>query len=134
MEIETYSKQVAGRSIKQAPPRNIGRDLFERKRLSPEERRAAGKALRDKVPRESHSKWKERPDRPDPIDILIASNKGRIPELVPIRHGRMLSSPFAFLRGAAAGMASPLSPLPNATSSSTSTTSTRPCQRPGSGT
>ena len=53
MEIETYSKQVAGRSIKLALPRNIGRDLFERKRLSPEERRAAGKALRDKVPRES---------------------------------------------------------------------------------
>jgi uncharacterized protein (DUF2252 family) len=88
------------------------RDFFEGKRLLPQERRAAGKALRDKVPRESHGEWKERPDRPDPIDILIASNKGRILELVPIRHGRMLTSPFAYLRGAAAGMAADLYTTP----------------------
>ena len=93
-------------------PRKMGRDLFEGKLVSAEKRLAAGKALRDKVPRESHGEWKERSDRPDPIDILIASNKGRIPELVPIRHGRMLTSPFAYLRGAAAGMASDLSTTP----------------------
>ena len=105
-------KQVAARPIKLTRRRKMGRDLFEGKLLSAEKRRAAGKALRDKVPRESHSEWKEQPDRPDPIDILIASDKGRIPELVPIRHGRMLTSPFAFLRGAAAGMASDLSTTP----------------------
>jgi len=88
------------------------RDFFEGKQLLPEQRRAAGKALRDKVPRESHGEWKERAGRPDPIDILIASNKGRIPELLPIRHGRMLTSPFAYLRGAAAGMAADLSTTP----------------------
>jgi len=55
-QVETNGRQVAARPIKPAPPRKMGRDLFERKRLSPEERRAAGKALRDKVPRESHGK------------------------------------------------------------------------------
>jgi uncharacterized protein (DUF2252 family) len=51
--------------------------------------------------------------RPDPIELLIASNEGRLPELVPIRHGRMLTSPFAFMRGAAAVMASDLSRTPS---------------------
>ncbi len=111
-QLETNGRPVAGSQIKSARARKLGEDFFERKRLSPQERRAAGKALREKVPRESHGKWKERRDRPDPIDILIASNKGRIPELVPIRHGRMLTSPFAFLRGAAAGMAADLSTTP----------------------
>ena len=111
-QIETNGKRVAARAIKRTNPREMGRDLFEGKLRSTEERRAAGKALRERVPRESHGKWKERPDRPDPIEILIASDVGRIPELVPIRHGRMLTSPFAFLRGAAAGMASDLSTTP----------------------
>ncbi len=79
---------------------------------SPEERRAAGRVLRDKVPRESHAEWKESARRPDPIDILIASNRGRMPQLVPIRHSRMLTSPFAFLRGSAAVMAADLSRTP----------------------
>jgi uncharacterized protein (DUF2252 family) len=111
-EIETDGREAPVRPIKPARPRKTERDLFGGKRLSAEERRAAGKALRDKVPRESHGEWKERPDRPDPIEILIASDKGRIPELVPIRHGRMLTSPFAYLRGAAAGMAADLSTTP----------------------
>ena len=105
-------RQLAARQIKLMRRRRMGRDLFEVKPLSAEKRRAAGKALRDKVPRESHGEWIEQSDRPDPIEILIASDKGRIPELVPIRHGRMLTSPFAFLRGAAAGMASDLSTTP----------------------
>src|SRR5271169_2082258 len=111
-QIETNGKPRAGATVKLARPLRMERDLFELRQLSQKERRAAGKALRDKVPRESHSEWKKQPDRPDPIDILVASNKGRIAELVPIRHGRMLSSPFAFLRGAAAGMASDLSTTP----------------------
>jgi len=79
---------------------------------SPEQRRATGKALREKVPLERHAEWKESAGRRDPITILIESNKGRVPELVPIRHARMLTSPFAFLRGSAAVMASDLSTTP----------------------
>jgi hypothetical protein len=61
--------------------------------------------LRDKTPRENHGEWKETERRLDPVDILIASNRGQMQDLVPIRHARMLTSPFAFLRASAAGMA-----------------------------
>lgn len=77
------------------------------------ERLAAGKALRDNVLRASHAEWKPAKNRRDPIDILEASNKDRVPELVPIRYGRMLASPFTFLRGAAGLMAYDLSTTPN---------------------
>ena len=63
---------------------------------SAEERRAQGKALRKPVPREEHGGWKPPKGRADPIERLIKSNEGRLPELVPIRFGRMLQSPFAF--------------------------------------
>jgi len=97
----------------QKPQTNTAKSYFEVKSPSADERRAAGKALRDKVPRESHAQWKGSARRPDPIEILIASNKGRLPELVPIRHARMLTSPFALLRGSAAVMASDLSRTPS---------------------
>jgi hypothetical protein len=64
--------------------------------VSPDDRAAAGKALRDKLAREDHGRWKPSKDRPNPIDILHRSNAGRVKELVPIRYGRMLQSPFAF--------------------------------------
>jgi len=73
---------------------------------------AAGKELRTKVPRSIHAGWKAPADRRDPIDILEDSNKDRVPELVPIRYGRMLRSPFAFLRGSAGLMAYDLSTTP----------------------
>lgn len=73
----------------------------------------AGRALRDKVPRKSHGEWKAPGNRPDPIDLLIDSSRGRLAELLPIRYGRMVKSPFAFLRGAAAVMASDLSHTPS---------------------
>lgn len=76
--------------------------------LSPDQLRAQGKALRDKVPRSTHAGWTSPADRHDPIDILIESNRGRVPELIPIRFGRMLESPFAFFRGSAAIMAADL--------------------------
>ena len=63
---------------------------------------AIGKSLREKCPRESHADWQPATDRPDPIMLMEESNKGRIPELIPIRHGRMLKSPFTFYRGAGA--------------------------------
>jgi uncharacterized protein (DUF2252 family) len=64
------------------------------------------------VPREVHAGWNKKSRRKDPVEILIESNKNRLPDLVPIRHGRMLTSPFAFLRGSAAVMASDLSQTP----------------------
>ena len=73
--------------------------------LSADERRAAGKALRDVAPRAAQGGWRPAKDRRDPIEILHESNKGRIPALVRIRFGRMAQSPFAFYRGSAAVMA-----------------------------
>jgi len=79
--------------------------------LSREERIAAGKALRESLPRERHASW-NRGGRRDPIAVLRASNRDRLPELVPIRYGRMLRSPFTFLRGSAGLMASDLASAP----------------------
>ena len=75
---------------------------------SPDERRAEGKALREVSPREDHGRWKAPKKRRDPVDILNASNEGRLPTLIPIRFGRMAQSPFAFYRGSAAVMAADL--------------------------
>jgi uncharacterized protein (DUF2252 family) len=80
--------------------------------LSAEERRAKGKALRDSVPRASQAGWQAPRRRRDPVEIVSASNVGRIPELIPIRFGRMSASPFAFYRGAAALMAADLASTP----------------------
>jgi uncharacterized protein (DUF2252 family) len=73
---------------------------------------AAGKALREKVPRSAHAKWMPAPNRPDPIELLTQSDRHRIKELLPIRYGRMKQSPFAFYRGSAALMAFDLSGTP----------------------
>jgi uncharacterized protein (DUF2252 family) len=64
-----------------------------------------GKSLRDKCPRAAHAAWQPAADRPDPIVLLEESGKDRIPQLIPIRYGRMLQSPFTFYRGAALNMA-----------------------------
>ena len=79
---------------------------------SRDQRITAGKALRDRVPRESHAGWKPPVNRRDPIEILKASNQDRLAELVPIRYGRMLASPFTFLRGSAGLMAADLATTP----------------------
>ena len=76
------------------------------------EREAAGRVLRDRVPRGVHGDWKLRGEQRDPIAILEKSNRGRLPELKPIRYGRMLRSPFTFLRGSAAVMANDLARTP----------------------
>ena len=80
--------------------------------LTRKERRAAGKGLRNKCSRRSHAKWRAPRNRQDPVELLIQSNKDRIPNLVPIRYGRMMQSPFAFYRGAAAIMAADLALTP----------------------
>lgn len=78
----------------------------------PEERAQFGKAVRGKVPREAHAALDLPPDRPDPVDLLEKQSESRLPDLVPVRYGRMLASPFAYFRGAALPMASDLSSSP----------------------
>ena len=76
------------------------------------ELRAKGKKLREKCPRSSHATWKPLPNRRDPVDLIEEANLGRVPELVPIRHGRMSLSPFTFFRGTALNMAADLATTP----------------------
>ena len=85
---------------------------FTEKRPSVQERLAAGKALRDKVPRAEHARFDKNPDRADPVAILEQQNVSRVQKLVPVRFARMLASPFAFLRGSAAVMAADLAGTP----------------------
>ncbi len=83
-------------------------DHFQSKQLSIDERITAGKKLRDKFARIKQGEYKSADNRVDPISILEEQAKTRIPDLVPVRYARMLGSPFAFLRGAAAIMAADL--------------------------
>lgn len=80
--------------------------------LPPAELAGIGKNLRKQAPRSSHGDWAPAPDRPDPIGLLQAQDKGRLRHLLPIKYGRMLASPFAFLRGSAVVMASDLAASP----------------------
>ena len=80
--------------------------------LGIEGRKAMGKALRKQVPRSSHGDWAPASNRPDPIDLFQAQDKGRLQYLLPIKYGRMMVSPFTFLRGSAVVMASDLQPTP----------------------
>jgi len=82
--------------------------------LNREERLATGQTIRASVPRSSHALWDTKTCHRDPIAILKKSNKDRVPELVPLRYGRMLRSPFTFLRGSAGLMAYDLATTPNA--------------------
>jgi uncharacterized protein (DUF2252 family) len=80
--------------------------------LSPQERAARGKAARQEAPRTRHAEWEPWAERPDPIALLEEQATTRVPELVPIRYGRMAASPFAFFRGAAYVMAADLAGTP----------------------
>jgi uncharacterized protein (DUF2252 family) len=81
-------------------------------RLTPTERAARGKAARAAVPRQSHATFDPPPDRADPVGLLEEQAKTRVPDLVPVRYGRMMVSPFTFFRGAALPMASDLADTP----------------------
>ncbi len=81
--------------------------------LRVEERLTKGKSLRDVAARKSQMEWNPPANRLDPTDLLIENSKGRLEELIPIRYGRMMVSPFAFYRGAAAVMAYDLSHTPS---------------------
>ena len=76
------------------------------------ERAAKGKAAREVAPRAAHGEWEPARDRRDPVDLLEEQAASRVPELVPIRYGRMLVSPFTFYRGAAYPMAADLAGAP----------------------
>src|SRR5499427_1850106 len=86
-----------------APPREL---------LTPEQWKQRGRDHRQDVPWLSHAQWEPPPDRPDPVDILEEQARTRVPDLVPIRYGRMVASPFAYFRGAAAPMAWDLAHTP----------------------
>jgi uncharacterized protein (DUF2252 family) len=79
---------------------------------TPEERYAAGKSLRKSCPRESHGAWKAPANRRDAVETVLAAEKGRLPQLLPLRHGRMVQSPFTFYRGSALAMAADLATTP----------------------
>src|SRR5689334_4929785 len=87
-------------------------DSVQRHPGSPAERAAAGRAARAAAPRSAHGEWEPAGDRPDPVELLERQAASRVPELVPLRYGRMLVSPFTFYRGAAAVMARDLASTP----------------------
>ncbi len=86
-------------------PRDTETDTLTTAGADWEIRAATGKTLRKAVPREVHGQWKPAGDRPDPVELVLASNAGRVDSLIPLRMQRMAASPFAFLRGAAVVMA-----------------------------
>src|SRR5215203_1929409 len=85
--------------IEQDPKLSSGASLDYR------QRHERGRAARQVVPRGSHAQWAPMSDRPDPVDLLEAQDRDRIPDLMPLRYSRMMASPFAFLRGSAIVMA-----------------------------
>ncbi|MFD7816378.1 DUF2252 domain-containing protein [Streptomyces sp. NPDC059785] len=85
----------------------------EHTHLTPQERAARGRAARALVPRTDHGEYDPAADRPSPVDVVERQSASRLPELVPIRYGRMLQSPFRFFRGAAAIMAADLAGTPS---------------------
>ena len=88
--------------------------MRESARLSLEERRAKGAQARQEAPRSSAAGWSSATDRPDPVSLLEAQDLTREPDLVPVRYGRMMVSPFTFYRGAAKIMAADLASMPAA--------------------
>jgi uncharacterized protein (DUF2252 family) len=97
------------RVVAQTPRRSARQELAH---LTPAEHAARGKAARVEVPRASHATWIPSAGRPNPVDLLEEQSASRVPELVPIRYGRMLVSPFTFYRGGAYIMASDLAQTP----------------------
>src|SRR6186713_702940 len=82
------------------------------KYLSRKDAQAAGKALRSACPREAHATWTPPARGRDAVEFVLEADQGRIPELIPLRHGRMVRSPFTLYRGAALTMAADLSTTP----------------------
>ncbi|MDB5058971.1 MAG: hypothetical protein JWO59_2443, partial [Chloroflexi bacterium] len=88
-------------------------NALRRVHTTAQERAQQGKAIRAMVPRASHATWNPQSGRKDTVGVLEEQANGRLPDLVAIRYGRMLASPFAFYRGGAAIMAADLAHTPN---------------------
>jgi len=93
-------------------PSRASAKAFDHAVGSYEDRYAAGKTLRRKCPREDHARWKPGANRPDAVELMLSAEKGRLAELLPLRHGRMVRSAFTFYRGAALTMATDLATTP----------------------
>ncbi len=105
--------EQGGKAQHAGKPGAISQDsAWRRRHRSVEERQARGRAARTPAPRSAHASWEPGPDRPDPIALLEEQAVSRVPELVPVRYGRMLVSPFTFYRGAALIMAADLADTP----------------------
>jgi uncharacterized protein (DUF2252 family) len=103
------SKKRKSKGSAKAPAVRIVEPTFR----SRKERLFAGERMRDSVPHSLHAVWKPPRKHRDPIDLLEESNRYRLPNLVPVRYGRMLRTPFTFLRGSAGLMAHDLATTPN---------------------
>src|SRR5271165_2024266 len=103
------STQTAEAAAQRAQRYQLDSGLGE---LTPSERAARGREARAAVPRDSHAVFDPGPDRPDPLSLLEEQAKARVPELVPIRYGRMMVSALSYYRGAALPMASDLATTP----------------------
>jgi uncharacterized protein (DUF2252 family) len=107
------SRDGARHSVTTGPFAELtGRATPLKQPLTPRERAERGKAARAVAPRSSHAHFEPAPGRADPVDIIGAQSATRLSELVPIRYGRMMESPFRFYRGAAAIMAADLAATP----------------------
>ncbi len=102
---ETKKSKAGSAGWKTVAPAVAGTGSFK-------ERYAAGKALRGICPRDAHATWEPAADRPDPVQLVLEAEKGRLPDLLPLRHGRMVRSAFTFYRGAALSMACDLASTP----------------------
>jgi uncharacterized protein (DUF2252 family) len=112
LAVKVPSKPLARGVVEEARGNIVPVSIGGIELLSVERLLGAGKAMRERVPRASHAQWKQDRSRADPIKILQAGDAGRLEQLVPIRYGRMLQSPFAFFRGSAAVMAADLAKTP----------------------
>ncbi|MGH3198720.1 MAG: DUF2252 domain-containing protein [Streptosporangiaceae bacterium] len=99
-------------AVKQATSPGAAPRIRRISRPSLDERLDKGKTARDRTPPSSHAGWSPAPDRPDPVGLLEEQDRTREPDLVPVRHGRMMVSPFTFYRGAAKIMAADLAGTP----------------------
>ena len=86
---------------------------LRRRPVTRAERYALGKSLRKRVKRRTLADWAAPPDRPDPVRLIELNHQGRLPSLIPIRVGRMIASPYGFLRGSAVVMADDVAHLPS---------------------
>jgi uncharacterized protein (DUF2252 family) len=105
------SKRAAGATASAGPAHRFHLDTMIRDR-TPAERAERGRRIRSDVPRSSHANFDASARQRDPIDLLVKQSATRLPDLVPIRYGRMLASPFAYFRGAALPMANDLATTP----------------------